>query len=126
MMVTKNIRGEKTWQFKGRKAIEWKTKLQCEQQPWKSMGYTCPISLIIVPFSVVSSRIDLWNDESIEIQGQVHGLCDEITLFDKDECWRGNTLLYYKTKRLKAFCLEQFISAASCKNKLFCFVLLIF
>lgn len=76
MMATKNIRGKKTSQYKGRKAI----KLQSEQQPWKSMAYTCPMSLIILPFSVVSSRIDLWYDESIEIQGQVHGLCDEIEI----------------------------------------------
>lgn len=80
MMATKNIRGKKTSQYKGRKAIKWKMKLQSEQQPWKSTAYTCPMSLIILPFSVVSSRIDLWYDESIEIQGQVHGLCDEIKM----------------------------------------------
>lgn len=60
------------------------------------MAYARPMSLSIVSFSVVSSRIDLRYDESIEIQGQVHGLCDEITLFDRDERWQGNTLLYYK------------------------------
>lgn len=91
MVVTKNIRGKKTWQYEGRKAIKWKRQLQGEQQPWKSTSHMRPMSLIIVLFSVVSSRIDLWYDESVEIQGQVHGLCDEITLFDRDECWRGNT-----------------------------------
>lgn len=122
-VVTKNIRGKKTWRYKGRKAINERGSCRASsslENP-RVTCVRCHSSLCYFQWSVPELTCDMMKVKKSKARFMA---CMMKSLCSTEMSGGEATLLYYKTKRLPVFRLEQ-LSAASCQSK-FCFVILIF